>query len=167
VFAAPARSTLAAASYAQALELNRQATGRGLSIQAWCIVPKIRDIDTLLRENHRLQGLLRECHPELCWWALNGKRPMRYNKKQREGQQERLAVLGRYFPACRLLFEQVSRAVQRRHVAHDDIIDAMVCAVTANYGIDRFRTVPARPPVDGQGLPMEMVYCEGSRPRQK
>jgi predicted RNase H-like nuclease len=105
VFSAPARRTLAAASYPDALVLNRQATGRGLSKQAWNIVPKIREIDTLLCGNRALRGVLRESHPELCFRALNGKQAMQYNKKKEEGQQQRLAVLEHYFPQCRTLFE--------------------------------------------------------------
>ena len=159
VFSAPARGTLAATSYPDALELNRQATGSGLSRQAWNIVPKIREIDTLLCDNRELRGVLRECHPELCFRALNGNRAMQYNKKKVNGQQERLAVLERCFPHCHALFEQVCGAFLRRQVARDDILDAMVCAVTAKYGYGRYQTVPASPARDRQGLPMEIVYC--------
>ncbi|UCC56560.1 MAG: DUF429 domain-containing protein [Gammaproteobacteria bacterium] len=160
VFSAPARRTLAATGYADALIRNRQATGRGLSRQAWGIVPKIRAIDALLRDQRALCGVLRECHPELCFWALNGRHAMQFNKKQGQGQQERLAVLERYFPQCHALFEQASENCLRRQVAHDDIVDAMVCAVTAKLGHGGYQTVPARPPRDGQGLSMEIVYCE-------
>ena len=158
VFSAPARRTLAAANYPHALKLNRQATGRGLSKQAWGIVPKIREIDTLLCDNRALRGMLRESHPELCFWALNGKQAMQYNKKKREGQQERLLVLEHYFPQCHALFEQVCGEFLRRQVARDDIIDAMVCAVTAKFGYGGYRMAPASPTRDGQGLPMEIVY---------
>ena len=159
VFSAPARGTLAAASYSNALDLNRQATGHGLSRQAWNIVSKIREIDALLCGHHALRGVLRECHPELCFWALNGRHAMQHNKKAAAGQQERLAVLEYYFPQCRALFEQVCRRFLRRQVARDDIIDAMVCAVTAKYGYGAYQTAPASPARDGQGLPMEIVYC--------
>jgi predicted RNase H-like nuclease len=160
VFSAPARRTLAATRYQDALELNRQATGRGLSLQAWGIVPKIRAIDALLCDNRALRGLLRECHPELCFWALNGRQAMQFNKKQGQGQQERLAVLEPYFPQCHALFAQASGEFLRRQVARDDIIDAMACAVTAKLGYGGYRTLPPRPQRDGQGLPMEIVYCE-------
>ena len=159
VFTTPSRPVLDADSYAQALELNRRATGRGLSIQTWNIVPRIRAIDRLLRSNTSLRGVLRESHPELCFWALNGRRAMRYSKKRLEGRQERLTVLQHYFPQCRTLLEQAAGEFLRRQLAPDDIIDAMVCAVTAKYGYGDYQTLPARPPQDGQGLPMEMVYC--------
>lgn len=158
VFSAPARRTLAAASYPDALELNRKATGCGLSKQAWNIVPKIREIDTLLGDNRALQGVLRECHPELCFWAMNGKQAMHFNKKKAPGQQQRLRVLERYLPQCHALFEQACSEFLRREVARDDIIDAMVCAVTAKFGYGKYLTAPDSPAQDGQGLPMEIVY---------
>jgi predicted RNase H-like nuclease len=159
VFSAPARRTLAATSYPHALELNRQASGRGLSKQAWNIVPKIRAIDVLLRDNPALQRVLRECHPELCFRALNGEQAMQAGKKTREGRQERLRVLERHLPQCRALFAQACAGFPRRQVACDDIIDAMVCAVTARLGYAGYRTLPASPPRDGEGLVMEIVYC--------
>ncbi len=158
VFSAPVRGTLAADSYPAALELSRHATGRGLSVQTWNIVPKIREIDTLLCGNRALQGVLRECHPELCFWSLNDMRAMRDNKKGAQGQRQRQRVLERYFPQCHALLEQACARFLRREVARDDIIDAMVCAVTSRYGYGRYRTVPSSPAKDGQGLPMEMVY---------
>ena len=158
VFSAPARRTLAATSYSSALKLNRQATGRGISKQAWNIVPKIREIDSLLRDNRALQGVLQECHPELCFWALNGKRSMQFNKKTREGQQQRLDVLQQFFPGCHVLYEQACHDFLRREVACDDIIDAMVCALTARLGGGVYQTLPVDPPKDAQGLPMRIAY---------
>lgn len=159
VFSPPARPTLAATGYAHALELNRRVTGRGLSKQAWNIVPKIRAIDDLLRANGILRGRLRESHPELCFRALNGGQAMRCNKKHPEGRRERLGVLEQHFPQCHALFGQACAAFRRREVACDDIVDAMVCAVTAKCGAGGYRTLPSEPPLDGQGLPMEIVYC--------
>ena len=160
VFPAPARQVLAAGNYQEALAINRQSTRRGLSKQAWNIVPKIRQIDQLLRSHTELQGVLRECHPELCFWALNNENPMHFNKKREQGRHERLAVLQRYFSECHLLFGQASSEYQRRQVAHDDIIDAMVCAVTAKFGYGKYLTVPKKPERDLVGLPMQMVYWQ-------
>jgi predicted RNase H-like nuclease len=158
VFSAPARHTLVAASYTEALNLNRQATGRGLSKQAWNIVPKIREVDSLLSNNRSLQDVLYECHPELCFWALNGKRAMQYNKKTGEGRQERIHVLQHYLSGCQSFFEQARDDFPRREVACDDIIDAMVCAITARLGHGAYQTLPVDPPTDEQGLPMRIAY---------
>jgi predicted RNase H-like nuclease len=158
VFPAPARQTLTAKSYQEALQFNRQATGRGLSKQAWNIVPKIREIDSLLAANPGLRGGLRECHPELCFWAFNGEQAMQHSKKTAPGRQERLAVLDRHHVDCRPIYEQAAGDFLRREVALDDIIDALVCALTAKLGYGCYSTVPGAPGTDATGLAMEMVY---------
>jgi predicted RNase H-like nuclease len=159
VFAAPARATLAAKDYRQALALNRAATGRGISRQTWNILPKIRAIDTLLRESPALRDVLQECHPEVCFQVLNDGRPMQHNKQTAAGRLQRLAVLQRHLPQCQALYEQACEAYPRRELARDDILDALVCALTARLGSAAFRRLPDDPPLDGCGLPMQIVYC--------
>ncbi len=158
VFPAPARATLHARNYPQALAVNRRATGRGLSRQSWAIVAKIRTVDDLLQTNRRLRTVLRECHPELCFRALNGGKPMRHNKKTAAGRRERMAILRRFFPPADELYEEARVSYRRDQLALDDIVDAMAAAVTAKRGAGNYRTLPARPPRDATGLAMEMVY---------
>jgi len=158
VFPAPARQTLQAGSYEEAQLINRNSNGRGLSQQSWNIVPRIREIDDLMLSQTSLRGVMRECHPEICFWALNGKRAMQYNKKKEQGKQERLSILQQYFKPCHELFEQASSQYLRRQLAYDDIIDAMACAVTSRGGYDNYSTVPVTPEQDAYGLAMEMVY---------
>jgi len=158
VFPVPVRQTLLAADYEAALQINRKVSARGISLQSWFILPKIREIDELLSTHNELQGVVRECHPELCFYALNKRQAMRFNKKKDEGRQERLAVLQYFFSDCNELFERASSDYLRRQLAHDDIIDAMVCAVTAKYGFDHYLTLPPVPQKDINGLPMEIVY---------
>ena len=160
VFPAPARQTLQAGSYEEAQLINRNSNGRGLSQQSWNIVPKIRQIDDLITSNTSFQGVVRECHPELCFWALNDRAAMQHNKKKIEGKQERLAVLEKFFGQCHELFEQASSQYLRRQLAHDDIIDAMACAITAKHGYNNYTTVPAVPDLDDQGLAMEMTFWQ-------
>lgn len=160
VFAPPARATLAARDYREALHINRQQTGKGISKQAWNITPKIREVDVFLRHHSEWQGRLRESHPELCFLALNRGQAMRHNKKTPAGQAERLAVLMRYLPDARKLLARAVADHRRREAQADDVIDALVLAVTARLGAGHYRTLPARPPRDACDLPMEMVYAE-------
>jgi predicted RNase H-like nuclease len=48
VFAAPCRAALLASSHSAASAVNRQTTGRGLTIQAWCIAGKIKQVDDVI-----------------------------------------------------------------------------------------------------------------------
>lgn len=158
VFAPPRRATLDANDYTEALRINRARGGKGISKQSWNIVPKMREVDAFLRHHPDWQGRLRESHPELCFTMLNHGQPMRYNKKTAEGQGERLAVLSDFLPDARRWFETVQAQYTRREILADDILDALVLAVTAWLGAGRYHTLPASPPRDASGLAMEMVY---------
>ncbi len=158
VFSPPARATLAARDYREALRINREHAGTGLSKQAWNIVPKIREADRLLQSRPDLQGRLRESHPELAFASLNHGQPMQYNKTTLEGQRERLRVLRRYLPTVRGFLNRVLRETLRRDVQADDVLDALVLAILAREGRGRLATLPPTPPCDAKGLPMEMVY---------
>lgn len=158
VFPVPARASLRARDFADALAINRRITGRGISKQSWLIAPKIRAVDDLLQADGRLHGVLRESHPEICFWALNGAKPMRHNKKTPQGRDERMALLGKFFPAADSLFNEATTRYRRKEVARDDIVDALVLAVSAWLGVGCYRSLPADPPPDATGLAMEMVF---------
>lgn len=158
VFPCPTREALRADTYADACDVNEEHTGKRLSRQAWAIAPKIREVDTFLRINDHARGRMREVHPEVLFWALKGSRPMQHRKGGWAGCEERLFVLRRFVPNLRdVLREAVDRHVQTR-VGPDDILDAIVAAVTGHFGGDALQTIPEDPPVDAFGLATEMVY---------
>ena len=72
-----------AAAHRLASEIARQTSDppRGVSIQAFGLFAKIREIDTLLRERTGLAQRIFESHPELCFWRLNGRRSLDMPKK--------------------------------------------------------------------------------------
>jgi predicted RNase H-like nuclease len=120
-------------------------------------------MDRLLRRNPAAVGKVRESHPEVCFYALAGGTPMRYNKKRAEGFGERLRVLEPYKPR---VFQWVKEAMDgflRKEVARDDIMDALVLAVTAALSGGRLDLLPLTPPTDEMGLPMEIVYYRPGR----
>lgn len=159
VFPAPSRAALAATSFEEAGRLNAEVTGKKLSLQAWHIVPKIREVDDLLRADPVARRVVREAHPEVLFHALAG-RPMKESKKRVAGREERLAVLEPLFPPARALLDRARATLQRDLFEPDDVIDALACAVAAREG--GVRTLPERPETDTEGLPMEIVYVEGS-----
>jgi predicted RNase H-like nuclease len=124
VFPAPCRPALEAQTYAEANLINRQKTTRGLSQQAWGIAPKIKQVDDAITSE--CQRWAFEVHPEVCFWALNQRRPMKHNKKTKDGAAERVALLRRSFP------EIEQHLVERPpRVGADDLLDAAVAAWTA------------------------------------
>ena len=162
VFPAPVRAALDARDYEEAKTISLAERKKSLSIQSWSILPKIREADELLRSSAKAKAMMREVHPEICFWALAGENSMRYRKKDRQGIDERIRVLQGVWPSAGREFVQICNVVPRTKVEKDDILDAMAAALTASGNLSELRTLPERPPWDARGLPMEMVYLPRS-----
>ncbi|MEQ8802167.1 DUF429 domain-containing protein [Haliea sp.] len=158
VFNAPIRGVLDQPSYAQANLLSRELSGKGLSKQTWNICARIHEVDSVLQTDAKARKILREAHPELCFFGLAGGRPMQHNKKTGGGFAERLALLERHLPSAGDFVAATLARYPRSRVARDDIVDATACALTASMG-ERWRSVPASAEHDTRGLAMEIVYC--------
>ena len=153
VFTPPTRPLLDATHYAQV-------RGHGLSIQAFNILPKIREVDRVMTP--ALQQRVYEAHPELAFQALAGQ-PLQNRKKTVAGREERLRVLENIpsplFHGIRTAFGHILHACRRADVAPDDILDAYVLMWTALriWRAQAYR-VPRSPQHDARGLRMEIWY---------
>jgi len=158
VFPAPCRDAVSAKSYKQACDINEQRTGRRLSKQTWAIVPKIREVDELLLRDDEAKARIREVHPEVCFWALAGGRPMSYHKSTEQGYLERANMLEFVHPGAYDIIARGLADFPRSRVARDDILDALSAAITALVGPNGLATIPETPETDAKNLPMQMVY---------
>ncbi len=158
VFPAPCRSALCAVNYPEARHINREHTGRGLSIQTWHILRKIREVDEMLQQNAAARANVAEIHPEVLFWALNDARSMQYSKRRNVGIEERLDVLRRHFEPTLFLLEGARERFLKKDVANDDILDALAAAITSQRAGDSLKSIPEYPEMDSVGLPMQMVY---------
>ena len=159
-FPAPVRSALTAETYEEANEKNWKASGKGLPRQTYAIMPKIREVDSLLRGSAKARRTVRESHPEICFWALAGGSPMRHRKKTGRGFDERLALLERFHPSAVRCFGEIRTGYRCWDLADDDILDAMAVAITASADRESLRTLPELSADDSCGLlSMEMVYA--------
>ena len=156
------RATINAVSYEVACEKNQEKTGKKLSRQTFNILPKIKEIDDPVRGCAKARLLIREVHPEICFWALNKWKPMDFKKKEPEGIKERLTILERIRPSVRREFNTILECFRRRDVGRDDILDAMVASVTASADSSALCTLPSQVKRDDYELPMEMVYISMS-----
>jgi predicted RNase H-like nuclease len=153
VFTPPTRPLLDATHYAQV-------RGHGLSIQAFNILPKIREVDRIMTP--ALQQRVYEAHPELAFQTLAG-HPLQDRKKTVAGREERLRVLDKIpsllFHGIRTAFAHVLHTYKRADVAPDDILDAYVLVWTAlRIWRAQAHCVPRIPPHDARGLRMEIWY---------
>ena len=133
--------------------ISREFTGGSLSEQTWGIVPKIAEVDSFLRENKDAQELFREMHPEVCFRAFS-KESLRHSKKKPQGFAERMAILLKHLSNAKEIFDGI-RNCHRYGVGKDDILDALVGALTAKLG---YKILPPNPPQDSRGLPMQMLH---------
>ncbi len=157
VFPVPCRNAIYESTYQEASRINFQLTGKYISKQSWFISSRIRQVDELL-VNSVNRKFVREVHPEICFWGLNGRKSMDYYKRTPEGFDERLSVIRKVYGESDELVDNALREFKRSDVDKDDILDALVAAVTARSGFNALKTIPAVPESDEVGLPMEMVY---------
>jgi predicted RNase H-like nuclease len=159
VFPAPMRAVLRAPSYAAALAESRRLDNKGLSKKAFTIVPEIAEVDDLLTHDLRAREMLREVHPELCFWSFAGQRAMVHSKKTLAGFDERMAILATLLPHADAIVSDALNCYRRRDVARDDVVDALVVLCAAIAPVSLLRSIPAIAGIDSHGLAMEIVYA--------
>ncbi len=167
IFPAPSRLAINCNEYRLASQKNKEATGRGLSKQTFGIIPKIREVDNFIRSEYYnpRKKRIREVHPEVCFWGLNGCSEMEYNKKSALGICARIQLLGAYIKDVNKIFDKTRSRYKKNQVADDDIIDALVCAVTALFN-ESLSTSPPTPETDINKIPMEIVYYQTNGKRK-
>ncbi|MEP4424152.1 MAG: DUF429 domain-containing protein [Nitratireductor sp.] len=128
---------------------------RAVSIQAFALFAKIRELDTVLRGDPGLAGRVIESHPEAAFWRLAGGSPMRLPKKIKgrvnpAGMAERRVLLARHgLPVDMLNAEPPAGA------GEDDLLDAAaVLVVAARFVSGEAVPFPDPPARDRYGLPI-------------
>ena len=158
VFPAPARSAISKDTYEEGSEENYRRLGRKLSKQSWAITGKIKEVDDFMRAA-KLRSKVREFHPEVAFCGMNSGRPILTSKKKSDGFNERFDLLKRFFPNARAVLQAARvNTPLKKDLQDDDILDALVGAVTASY-YPILSTIPTRPVLDDEGLPMEMLFA--------
>jgi len=168
VFWTPCRAAVEAKTYEQAKQANQDCRDDSLSSQAWGLIPRIREVDRLLRDGVDTESVILESHPEVCFSAFGSDESLP-SKHDDDGIEARLEILDSIddsladvharFEAS-LIEEQPTWARRIGASNRDDLLDAMVLALTAKLGEGDFRTLPAEPPLDAEGLPMQIVYAD-------
>lgn len=167
VFWTPCRDATEADTYEQAKKANEACRGDSLSSQAWGLIPRIQEVDQLLRDSAQAREVLRESHPEVCFKTLNNG-PSLPSKHGDEGEKERNRCLESVDDSIKGVYSSFETKYIKdqppwaRRIGgsnRDDLLDAMALALTAKFGRDGFETLPKDPPEDSEGLPMEIVYA--------
>lgn len=117
VFSTPVRAVLEAESHAEANELSKKLTGKGLSLQSFGMRHRILEVDAWASRDERII----EVHPEVSFRELSGK-PLQYSKHTLEGLAERRALLRH------VGIEMPPRPPRAKE---DDLLDAVAAAWSA------------------------------------
>jgi len=117
IFTPPIQDVLMEASYAEANAKSRELVGKGISKQAWNLVPRIREFQTITDAD------VYESHPEVCFAVMTGNEAA-FSKKTEAGELERIELLRRYSNSSPWKWKM-------SNVQVDDIIDACILAVAA------------------------------------
>lgn len=128
---------------------------RAISIQAFGLFSRIRELDELLRADAALRRRVVEAHPEVAFWRLNGDCAMALPKKVKNrphapGLAERRALLARH-----AMPETFTAARPPRGAGPDDLLDAAAMLLIAERRRrGEARPFPDPPLVDSCGLPI-------------
>lgn len=128
---------------------------RGVSIQAFGIFSKIREIDALMITRADLRERVIESHPEVAFWRLNGGEAMSLPKKIKgsvnpAGMEERKALLAQVGHARAFLDQPAPRGA-----AADDFLDACAMMLIAErHRSGETASFPEPPGWDAYGIPV-------------
>lgn len=158
VFSPPAYDALQAETYEEAQRRN-QASGPdapGLSKQTFHLFPKIRALAN--RMTPARQERVREVHPELAFYAMNGNTPVTASKHSEDGRNRRVDLLAAHgLPDVRTAIDTLAGEAA---VGTDDILDAHATCWTArrihNGMAERCPPLDEVAPRNDSGLRMEI-----------
>lgn len=163
VFPVPCRAAAYAVTYEDAHIINKDKTNRGLSKQTWGIIPKIREVDSLISMNKDAKIQIKESHPEIAFWALNNRKALLNNKKCEDGRIERMDVLMKFDKRSKEIYNSSLKKYLRKDVSKDDILDAICMAITGRLAINHnYKTLPQIMEIDEKNIEMKIVYFEAS-----
>jgi predicted RNase H-like nuclease len=133
---------------ANAIARLRSQSGTGFSLQAFHILPKIVEIDRVIRRTPGLASKVFEVHPEMAFRAMAGGVACAHSKKTSAGYHERCSLLLSSGFAPEVLTRKRASGVGR-----DDQNDALACLVVARrLRAGTAMSYPNPPERDGFGL---------------
>lgn len=141
-------------THAAASAHAREVTGKGISQQAWRLVPKIAEVDRLVAGGRAVL----EVHPELAFTLVVGEPLPR--KRSWSGLTTRRGLLGA------LGLELPDRFLGDDRCAPDDVLDAAICAWVADAAAQGERLVCVPEPAtqhDHDGRPV-VIHARAAPP---
>ena len=121
-----------------------------ITIFAFAIFAKIRQVDTALQRNPAHKSRVFETHPEFAFWQLNERNHLTAPKTSEAGRDLRRRLLMKAGLPSRVVKGNAPKGAKS-----DDLLDALVCAVVARRIYDKTAAcLPQQPVIDETGLRM-------------
>lgn len=157
VFSVPSRAAAYANDYSDArkIALATSDPPKSVAKQLFNIAPKIREVDTALREDSDLARRVFEVHPEVAFWRLNSEHALSEPKKIKSKCYEPGLALRRKLLIAVGLPAAIVEGIPPKGAGPDDLLDALACAAIARrIHAGLARSFPDPVPRDSYGLPM-------------
>lgn len=116
--------------YTLACELNSKNLQKKISMQAFCICPKIVETHMFLEGiGSELKDKIKESHPEICFYGF--KEACRYSKKNKKGIEERLSIINEISKDAYQKIKEFTENMNTKEINIDDVIDSVILALSA------------------------------------
>ena len=159
VFTPPCREALSKNNYKKANSINKDITGKGISIQSWNLHKKINELDNLLINDLSSRSIIHESHPELCFLKFNNSNPLEYNKKTKEGIKQRIEIIGKEIKNIAEILNNSMDKFRGSKVKIDDLLDAIILAISAKKWKDNgSRVLTQLNTSDEKNIPISIYY---------
>lgn len=163
VFNVPVREAVYAKSYEEACDINQKITGKKFSRQFWNIIPRVREIDSLLQNCGNMRYKVKECHPEWLFKLMNGNEDISAKKKTNDGSGHRKKLLfSRGAPVDDLQAKLIEH-YYRKDAKVNDLLDALALNYSAwqtMFGDKELKSFPSVPEFDERGRHMAIFYTD-------
>lgn len=160
VFPAPDPRVVHIEDYWEANALMQDLCGKGISKQAFALFRKVAEVNEVVLRRDPEQKTIIEIHPELCFWAMNGKQAMSHPKRTEDGYRERLEYLRDWLHLPLWSTSEIARKLTPG-AGGDDVLDAVAAAWTSRRWAAEPKEMgrfPLSPEIDENGLRAEIVY---------
>ena len=154
---APVREAARKQRYRTAARVHERKTGTELSRPAFERARLVTAMDEFLTTIDEARPVFVEAHPDLCYRAFAGE-PMAYDPAAAAGYAERMRTLAEFDVDAPPTVQSVAEVTEGHEVPIPAVVDAVALGLTARPGPGELRSLPADPPTDERGLPMQYVY---------
>jgi predicted RNase H-like nuclease len=159
IFQTPSRETVRSFNYKDACKINKSITGRKISIQTWNIRKKIKEVDDFLSEIKKATIIIKESHPEICFYALSSN-PMVFSKKNINGVFERKNILKKFIPDLDFILDRTFAKYNQNQANINDFLDCLALAISAKLAFKsgNISKIPITEQIDSKSFIMQISY---------